>query len=61
LPVATVPPTPPTPPASGGGAPAPGPRLFPVAREQLPGAVRIVVKLPGGALTRDVALGPAGS
>jgi general secretion pathway protein J len=52
---------PPTPPASGASAPAPGPRLFPVAREQLPGAVRIVVTLPGGALTRDVALGPAGS
>ena len=34
---------------------------LPVAREQLPGAVRIVVTLPGGALTRDVALGPAGS
>jgi general secretion pathway protein J len=61
LPEATVPSTPPTPPASGGGVPAPGQRLLPVAREQLPGAVRIVVTLPGGALTRDIALGPAGS
>jgi len=55
LPVAT----PPKPPASAASAAAPVP--FPVAREQLPGAVRIVVTLPGGALTRDVALGPAGS
>jgi len=51
--------TPPKPPASAASAAAPVP--FPVAREQLPGAVRIVVTLPGGALTRDVALGPAGS
>jgi general secretion pathway protein J len=50
----------PLPPASGASAPRP-PGPLPVAREQLPGAVRIVVTLPGGALTRDVALGPAGS
>lgn len=40
--------------AGAGGAP-------PVLRVQLPNAVRLVVTLPAGRLTRDVALGPTGS
>jgi len=30
------------------------------SREQLPGAVRLVITLDGGVLTRDIALGPSG-
>ena len=37
----------------GGGAPT-------GSREQLPGAVRLVVTLEGGVLTRDIVLGPSG-
>ena len=40
----------------GGAASAP-----PVMRVQLPNAVRLVITLPAGRLTRDVALGPSGS
>lgn len=42
-------------PASGGSGPAPS-----SSREQLPSAVRLVITLDGGVLTRDVALGPSG-
>ena len=48
---------PPLPPASGASAPAPAPVS---SREQLPSAVRLVITLDGGVLTRDVALGPSG-
>lgn len=66
--VVAAPPPPPATPGSGAGGgttggtgtpPAPNP--LPVAREQLPQAVRIVVTLAGQALTRDIALGPGGS
>lgn len=40
-----------------GGAGMPGPASL---REQLPGAVRLVITLDGGVLTRDIALGPSG-
>jgi general secretion pathway protein J len=42
-------------PASGATGPAPA-----LSREQLPSAVRLVITLDGGVLTRDVALGPSG-
>ena len=42
-------------PASGASAPP-----LAVSREQLPSAVRLVITLDGGVLTRDVALGPSG-
>lgn len=48
--------------APAGAASAPPPAAtgpLPVAREQLPAAVRIVVTLANGTLTRDIALGPA--
>jgi general secretion pathway protein J len=49
-------PAPPQVPASGAGtSPVVG-----VSREQLPSAVRLVITLDGGVLTRDVALGPSG-
>lgn len=51
-------PAPPAPPASG--ASAPPPPVVAVSREQLPSAVRMVITLDGGVLTRDVALGPSG-
>lgn len=44
--------------ASGASAPAASP---PPLREALPEAVRLVVTLGGQTLTRDIALGPAGS
>jgi general secretion pathway protein J len=40
----------------GGSASAAAP-----AREELPNAVRLVITLPAGKLTRDIALGPTGS
>ncbi len=43
-------------PASGGAPPGPG-----ATGADLPQAVRLVITLPGGKLTRDVALGPSGS
>lgn len=42
-------------PASGATGPAAA-----ASREQLPSAVRLVITLDGGVLTRDVALGPSG-
>lgn len=45
-------------PASGASAAAPG---APGTREELPRAVRLVIALRGGKLTRDIALGPTGS
>jgi len=58
-------PPPPPPPTGGtvgvGGAPPPPPALPQVTREQLPNAVRLVLSLAGGKLTRDVALGPTGN
>ncbi len=45
-------------------APAPAaiaPAATPAAREVLPDAVRLVITLDRGTLTRDIALGPAGS
>ncbi|MFN9746559.1 MAG: type II secretion system protein J [Betaproteobacteria bacterium] len=58
---AAAPPPVPASGAGGGGPPAgdarpPGPA--PAQRQQLPGAVRIVVTLDGRTLTRDIALGP---
>ena len=50
-------PAPPAPPASSASAPPPP---VAVSREQLPSAVRMVITLDGGVLTRDVALGPSG-
>jgi general secretion pathway protein J len=48
-----------------GGANPPPPPPLPVAvappREALPGAVRLVITLGNGVLTRDIALGPSGS
>ena len=44
--------------AAGGAAPG-GPAVAP--REMLPDAVRLVLTLDGTTLTRDIALGPAGS
>jgi len=49
----------PAPPASGASSPD-APPLPTVTREQLPSAVRLVITLDGGVLTRDVALGPSG-
>ena len=43
---------------AGPAGPASAP---PVLRVQLPNAVRLVITLPAGRLTRDVALGPSGS
>lgn len=45
-----------------GGPPGGGPGAPPStgSREQLPSAVRLVITLDGGVLTRDVALGPSG-
>jgi general secretion pathway protein J len=45
----------PSAPASGASGPMPV-----SSREQLPSAVRLVITLDGGVLTRDVALGPSG-
>ena len=53
---------PPEPPASGASAAAPQTVTAPqVLREALPEAVRLQVTLGGQVLTRDIALGPAGS
>lgn len=41
------------PPAAGAGTPAPG-----QAREKLPQGVRLLIELPEGPLTRDIALAP---
>jgi general secretion pathway protein J len=49
----------PAPPASGASGPGTPPPSA-VSREQLPSAVRLVITLDGGVLTRDVALGPSG-
>jgi general secretion pathway protein J len=69
-PVVLPPVPPPVPPSgagggapSGGGAPPSSGALppqgpTPVQRQELPGAVRIVVTLDGRTLTRDIALGP---
>ncbi len=43
--------------AAAAASAAAGPAL---AREQLPAAVRLVINLAGGTLTRDIALGPGG-
>ncbi|MDP2005898.1 MAG: prepilin-type N-terminal cleavage/methylation domain-containing protein [Rubrivivax sp.] len=53
---------PPPPPASGASAPggSPPPQRG-SAREALPEAVRLLITLDGQTLTRDIALGPAGS
>lgn len=45
----------PSAPASGASGP-----VLATSREQLPSAVRLVITLDGGVLTRDVALGPSG-
>jgi general secretion pathway protein J len=49
----------PTPP--GGANPPPPPVAVAPPREALPGAVRLVITLGNGVLTRDIALGPSGS
>jgi general secretion pathway protein J len=69
LPTAAITPPPPASAASGvsGGASAPSPTgaasapLFEAPRELLPAAVRLVIVLGAGTLTRDIALGPGGS
>ncbi len=48
----------PVPPASAGSAAS---AAAPVQREELPRAVRLLISLRGGKLTRDIALGPTGS
>lgn len=48
----------PAPPASGASAPAPQQAAL---REALPEAVRLLITFNGQTLTRDIALGPAGS
>ncbi len=53
-------PTNPTNPSTPGG-PSPAASAPPQLREALPEAVRLVITLEGKALTRDIALGPAGS
>jgi general secretion pathway protein J len=50
-------PTVPVPPTPAASAPAGAP----VLREALPAAVRLVITLAGGPLTRDIALGPGGN
>lgn len=63
-PLAAPPPAPPASPASpgGGGTGAPPPVAAPLPlREALPEAVRLQITLGGQVLTRDIALGPAGS
>ncbi len=47
--------------APGGTPPPATPPPPQVMREALPEAVRLVITLPAGKLTRDIALGPAGS
>jgi len=47
--------------ASAPAAAASAPAAAPAAREVLPDAVRLVITLDRGTLTRDIALGPAGS
>jgi general secretion pathway protein J len=60
-PLAAPPPAPPASPASpSAGAPPPAAAPAPL-REALPEAVRLQVTLGGQVLTRDIALGPAGS
>lgn len=50
------------PPAQPGSAPGPAASApAPVLRDALPDAVRLVITLDGKTLTRDIALGPAGS
>lgn len=53
--------SPPNPPPANPPATVPPAGATPVARQQLPGAVRIVVTLAGRTLTRDIGLGPSGS
>ena len=48
-------------PPPGGGPAFPGLRLVAPPREVLPTAVRLVITLSNGVLTRDIALGPSGS
>jgi general secretion pathway protein J len=47
--------------AAAAAAPASAASAAAVAREELPRAVRLVITLRGGKLTRDIALGPTGS
>ena len=52
-----------SPPGTGPGAPAAATAAAPapaLVREQLPSAVRLVIALSAGTLTRDIALGPGG-
>ena len=64
VPAGPAPPAPPDSGASGASGPStpppPPPPTSAVSREQLPSAVRLVITLDGGVLTRDVALGPSG-
>jgi len=67
-PVAAAPPPPaasapgtPAPPGEAASAPAPAPVPTAAQRELLPEAVRLLITLDGQTLTRDIALGPAGS
>jgi general secretion pathway protein J len=49
-----------TPAAAAAAAAASAPAGPALVREQLPAAVRLIINLAGGTLTRDVALGPGG-
>lgn len=62
LAVAAAPPAlPPAAPASAASAAAAPSAGAGAAREELPRAVRLVITLPAGKLTRDIALGPTGA
>lgn len=61
VPVSPAAPAAPGTPAAPGAPGAPGaPAVAGAAIEALPAAVRMVITLEGGQLTRDIALGPAG-
>ncbi len=61
-PVTPAPPAAPgSPPGTGSPTPAPAPAAQQPGREELPQAVRLLITLKPGKLTRDVALGPSGS
>ena len=51
----------PVPASASASAPASAASAAAVSREELPRAVRLVITLRGGKLTRDIALGPTGS